>query len=587
MAPTAERKLQAMTFRSLILGVFLIPLASPAADASFSLPDCGAMTAWAGSIDLGERQPLNPSTLLGFPSAFLGEQMAGLYGKTAMEFTQEDAQAARQAAKDCGKQAGTRDDKKLLAVLEKEFARGTGKTLEAMEKALPALDAALAEFTAAPDGLDKLRSIIGFRAMATWDRDGFKDAVRHVSRDFRKINDNVSRALASLPQSAVAERVLPAIDPQYDASRDAVLAEVRAQVAALDGSERGLRTFDKEARKVVQPVMALLPPDDAATLEQDVAARKAAIEEALVAEASAAFAARPATLATLRDIEAATGRGLAGALSAESKQAYVAALAQQRQQIALALVASVPNDFQGLQLLPQLRNELLQAPEGFVAEAGRAAIDAAIEEKQVALGGEVSQDLLVRIDALPLESKSFAALDGYADERILRLLAAEEAGKIRAAAEQRRAAMAEELFALLTEELEGFDDSEKSLAVIDTILLPDINGWPASAAAYKERFRQPVLDKRGAILAVLTEAEGGPLRGRTYADRGGNLKLEFAAGNKVYVSSAGQQTIAASYEEDGDTRVLVTLPQGTLVFTREARWLTGGPAPLERIDNRP
>jgi hypothetical protein len=300
----------------------------------------------------------------------------------------------------------------------------------------------------------------------------------------------------------------------------------------------------------------------------------------------AGFEARPASLATLREVEAATSRGLASALSLQGKEAFTAALIAHRQTVALAMVDSVSADFRGLQLLPQLRDELLKAPAGLVGAAELAAIDAAIADKQTALGGKVTQDLLVQIEAVPLESKAFATLDGYSDERVLRLLSTEDAAKIHGAAGERRAEVGEELFELLTDELAGFDDTEQSLAVIDTILLPDINGWPASAAEYKDRFRQPVLEKRGEILAELTEAESGPLRGRVYADRGGSLKLEFADGGKVYVSAAGSQTIVASYEEDGETRVLVTLPQGTLVFTREARWLTGGPAPLERIDNR-
>lgn len=575
-----------MMFRPLILGLVLAPLASFNAQAAFTLPDCAAMTAWAGSIDLRERQALNPSTVLGFPTVFLGEEMAAVYGKPAPDFTFEEAVAARDAAKVCGKQAGSKAEKKVLAVLEKEFSRGTGPTLEAMEKASVALDEALVDFTAAPAGLEKMSSIAGFRAMVDWDRNGFLAAVRRVGRDFKKINDRIGRALASLPQAAVAERVLPVIDPQFDESRDMVLSDLREQIAALDGSERGLRSFDRDAGKLVEPVLPLLPPDDGAVLVQEVAARKVAIEEALIADAMAGFEARPASLATLRDVEAATSRGLASALSLQGKEAFTAALIAHRQTVALAMVDSVSADFRGLQLLPQLRDELLKAPAGLVGAADLAAIDAAIADKQTALGGKVTQDLLVQIEAVPLESKAFATLDGYSDERVLRLLSTEDAAKIREAAGERRAEVGEELFELLTDELDGFDDNEQSLAVIDTILLPDINGWPASAAEYKDRFRQPVLEKRGEILAELTEAESGPLRGRVYADRGGSLKLEFADGGKVYVSAAGSQTIVAPYEEDGETRVLVTLPQGTVVFTREARWLTGGPALLERIDNR-
>src|SRR3546814_8408388 len=70
------------------------------------------------------------------------------------------------------------------------------------------------------------------------------------------------------------------------------------------------------------------------------------------------------------------------------------------------------------------------------------------------------------------------------------------------------------------------DDSEKSLQIIDTALLPGIGGWPASAAAEKTRFLEIVVAKRNAILAEITEEQSGSLDGRTYADRSGTTKLE-------------------------------------------------------------
>ena len=65
---------------------------------------------------------------------------------------------------------------------------------------------------------------------------------------------------------------------------------------------------------------------------------------------------------------------------------------------------------------------------------------------------------------------------------------------------------------------------------------------------------------------------------------GGSTKLEFADGGRAYVTAAGGQTLVAPYEEEGETRVLVTMPQGTVVFTREGRWLVGGPLQLQRVD---
>ena len=80
------------------------------------------------------------------------------------------------------------------------------------------------------------------------------------------------------------------------------------------------------------------------------------------------------------------------------------------------------------------------------------------------------------------------------------------------------------------------------------------------------------------------EEQLGPLSGRSYADRSGSTTLEFGDDGKAYFTQAGGQTIVAPYEEEDELRVLVTLPQATVVFTREGRWLVGGPLQLQRID---
>jgi hypothetical protein len=558
-----------------------------AAQAEIALPGCAALTAFAGEVDLRERQVLNPMTTLGFASAFLGDDFAGLYGKTAMAFSVEDAAAARQEAKDCAKQAGSRDEKKLLAALEKQFARGVGPVVEKMAKAEVALAAGLEAFAAAPAGRDKLSVIAGLRALVDWDRDAYQAAVRRISRDFRKLADGIVGPLRDLPTAAVAERALPAVEPLYAASRDAVLAEVSGEIAAIEASEAGLRRFDRDAAKILEPLDAILPADARTGLEAEVAARKAAIEGELIAANLAQLETLPPRVASLQQVEQAAGRGLVQVLSPQAAEGYLEALRARRQALALAVVEAVPADLNGLLALPQLREPLQGPPGGLAGDTERTAIDAAITAKQETLGAAIAQELLTAIAAVPVESRGFKALDGMGNPQILRLLAAGDAEAVRTAAEARREAIAAEAYPQLEAELAALDESEQSLAVIDTVWLPDIQAWPASAEAQRTRFLSAVVERRNAILAALTEAELGPLSGRAYADRGGSTRLEFEDDGRVFVSSAGSQTIVASYEEEDDTRVLVTLPQGTVVFTREGRWLVGGPVQLRRVDQQP
>ncbi|MGF1592834.1 MAG: hypothetical protein ACFCUW_06115 [Kiloniellaceae bacterium] len=575
-----------MSRRTLKFLLPLVLLAPATAQAEIMLPDCARMADWAGRIDLRERQALNPSTTLGYPVAFLDAEMAALYGKTGPEFTVEDAAAARQAAKDCTRQVG-KAESRVLAGLEKEFARGLGPTLEKMAKAGADLEAGLDAFAAAPPGAEKLHGIAALRALGDWDRDAqraYNAAVRPIGRDFRRVIDSITRALASLPQTAVAERVLPRVDPQFDESLAMVLADTRQQLDGLEASEQGLRRFDRDAAKIVDPLAIVLPDEARAALDEDVAARKSAIEQELIAAVLRNVDGLPASALGLRQVEQAASGGLVKVVSAEAGDGFLAALRARRQAIALALIESLPAEVQGLLALPDLRGGLGNSPAGLVGDAELAGIDAAIAAKQAAVGEAVARDLHERIAATPVESRAFAELDRYADRRILALLAAEDAEALRQAAERRRDEVGSELFAMLAGDLSEMPDTEQSLAVIDTALLPEIQNWPASAEAQRSRFLEVVVARRNAILASITEAERGPLRGRTYAERGGMTKLEFADGGRAYVTEAGSPTIAAPYEEEGDTRVLVTLPQGTVVFTREGRWLVGGPLQLERID---
>lgn len=582
----SDAGLIASGFRMAVLPLaFCSVMLASAATAGIAQPDCAALAAWAAGTDFKARQTLNPSTTLGFPDAFLSREMVALYGKTGPEFTAEDVAEARQGAKECAKNAG-KAEAKMLSGFERILGRDLGKTLQAIAKAEGELAAGLEAFAAAPAGIDKLRAIAGLRAMETWDRRGYQAAVRYMDRDFKKIADGVAGPLASLPQAAVAGRVLPAIEADYAPSLAIAVTGAKQRIEAIEASERSLQRYDRETAEIIEPLEGLLPPEEQVALADAAGARRAAIEQELTSAALDKLAASPPGPASLAIIESAAGGSLMRALSPDAAEGFRAALRQRRQEVALAMVASVPADAQGLALLPQLANGLSVSNGGLVGDAEQAALQAAIAEKQAAAGAAATQQLLAAIAETPVETRAFAILDRSADERLLRLLAPADAAAVRVAASARREAVGEELFTLMTAELDGMDDSEKSLTVIDTVLLPGINGWPPSAAAQKDRFRGAVVTKRNAILAAITKAQRGPLAGRTYADRSGAIRLEFGDG-KAYFTQGGGQTIVTPYEEEGEMRVLVTMPQATIVLIREGRWLVGAPLQLQRIDDKP
>ncbi len=101
----------------------------------------------------------------------------------------------------------------------------------------------------------------------------------------------------------------------------------------------------------------------------------------------------------------------------------------------------------------------------------------------------------------------------------------------------------------------------------------------------KPRFEAAATERRKAILDAVTRAERGSMRGRIYADASGRLKMEFVDRKRVFLTQPGGQTIAGTYEEEGDNRVLVSVaPNPTMVLTREGKQLLGGPTPLRRVE---
>src|SRR5690606_13746546 len=105
----------------------------------------------------------------------------------------------------------------------------------------------------------------------------------------------------------------------------------------------------------------------------------------------------------------------------------------------------------------------------------------------------------------------------------------------------------------------------------------------APAPTLQPLFQKEVATRRAEIIAALDKAEAGALRGRHYADRHGQVKLEFVDRTRIFMTMPDGQTAAGTYTEEKDGRVVVTLPDSSTVLTRTGRRLTGGPVELRRI----
>src|SRR3546814_19458947 len=113
--------------------------------------------------------------------------------------------------------------------------------------------------------------------------------------------------------------LLPAVEPQYQASLAAALAETGQQIEAIEASPRSLQRYERESGKIAEPLAAVLPPEAQGTLAEMVAARRTAIEQELVAAEMQALADAPVAGASIGRTEKTAGGSLKRLLSPDRK----------------------------------------------------------------------------------------------------------------------------------------------------------------------------------------------------------------------------------------------------------------------------
>jgi pantothenate kinase type III len=251
----------------------------------------------------------------------------------------------------------------------------------------------------------------------------------------------------------------------------------------------------------------------------------------------------------------------------------------------IADVKKTPATSDGLAMLGQMAQVL---PRDYGAALGAEAlktVQQAVAERREGVADEIATVLVTQIGQSSQGMDAFADIDRRANLAFLPQLPAPLADKVLAAANARREVVTEKLLKDMTAKFGALPATDESIQAIDREVLPGIRAWPASANAVRPRFEAAATERRKTILEAVTRAERGSLRGRTYASASGEMKMEFVDRTRVFITGPGGQTIAGTYEEEGDSRVLVTAaPNPTMVLTREGKRLVGGPMPLRRLE---
>lgn len=281
-------------------------------------------------------------------------------------------------------------------------------------------------------------------------------------------------------------------------------------------------------------------------------------------------------LAALRELPKAE---IDGAV-AQGAAARVAALRAPVRDAVLRDIGALPATIQSLAWLATAPQAVRQMYAGALGPDDFALIDRAIAARHTAIGAEAEAALVAEIAATPTGMEAFAAIDGRSSEQILRILPRENAEKVRAAAEAQRKKNAEAMLAAYRRELSDLPQTQESLDLIDGRLRPGLANWPQSARAYRQPFEEATETRRAAILAAVNRAESGSLRGRVY-DSPAGASLEFVDRSRVFLRIGGE-TVAGTYTEERDGRIVVTVNNQAMVLTREGRTLTGGPVVFRR-----
>lgn len=266
---------------------------------------------------------------------------------------------------------------------------------------------------------------------------------------------------------------------------------------------------------------------------------------------------------------------------ADAAQARIQVIGVAVRDEALAAIAAAPATRDSLARLATLTAPQPAPDLAVLQPEDRRIVREAATARQEELASAVVDATIGEIAATPLDVETFALLDEAASDRLVALLPAPEAERLRAAAAERRRTVAATLLPKFRQDLSALPETDEALVEIDEDLLPALGTWPESATAERALFEQAAQERRAAILAAVNRAEAGPLRGRIY--EGPLAKLEFIDASRVILTAAVGTPAAGTYEQLADGRVIVTVNSDSLVFTRQGARLVGGPVQLRRI----
>lgn len=468
-------------------------------------------------------------------------------------------------------------------------ARDAARALVAALRDLPEAEIGPAVHPAAEARIPALRREV--RAALVQEIEGVEasaNGLRLLDRHAQIAERDYTDALGAEEMRAVEAALAARRTGIGEAIRDALIR----QAGEMPLTPQGFALLGRFEHQVRQQHAASIGEAGVGAVVTAIATRRSEIGEALRDEVLRQFEAVPLSTAgahMVRRIEqqAREQRGMMIGRDgietiADAAQARVQAIGMAVRDRTLAEIAGAPATADSLAWLATLAAAQPAPDLAVLRLEDRQAVREAASARQAALAGTVVDTVIRDIAATPLDIETFALLDEVAPGRLLALLPEHEEERLRAAAAERRRTLAATLLPEFRQELAALPQTDEALIEIDEGLLPVLETWPESAATERALFEQMAQERREAILAAVNRAQAGPLRGRVY--EGPFAKVEFIDASRVIATAGGAPPTAGTYEEIGDGRVIVTVNNEPLVFTREGARLISGPIQLRRVE---
>jgi hypothetical protein len=558
-------------------GAALLTLAAMPAGADLPRPACDVLARWTGGYERNagwSPNALRPAGRVRFNALFAAPATAELFGRPVLEWTPEEARALAPHLNSCAESLRRRNRQAaaVLGQLRTQLQREVPGYLADRGSARAAAPARIADLAEAEPSLALLRLHQALAELGTEPEAGPRaiQAARALPAAPRGAATALLDALRDLPEAELPP-FLALLAPRVPALQAALAATLIAEAEALPDTLAGLQQLGRLRDRTLVEQAPEIGAEQVPRVEAALAARQAAIGQVLNQALLDQVAAAPASLvgeAVLDQVQQeAVNR-------AEAIGAVV--LADLRSAIAAASVTP-----EGLSEIVRLEMEAAPLPLiQLIGPEGVARLRREAAQRRAVIGAALAAALVQQAASVPAAFDGFAALDRVVTVQTLAELRPAEAARVSAAIAARRRSINEALMAELRRSLAELPLTDEGLSRIEDGVMPVLEALPRSAAAERARLTVVAQERRGAILAALTRAEAGPLRGRVYESDA--LRLEFVSGGRLVATLPGAPPAGGTYAEDADGRILLEVNGQSLVFARQGRRLVAGPMLLPR-----